>query len=102
MKRSYVFCFFWFSFLFGFSQSQTITLTFIGENATTHNIVPLESVLVQNTTIGYDTTIYGATPSLVLTIPLGISEETLSTSEPLSLCSLFQIYLVEKPMSRFV
>jgi hypothetical protein len=82
MKRSFVICLFMFPFLFGYSQNQTITLMFNGKDSITHNSLLLKSVFIQNTTAGCDTTIYGANPSIVLTVPLGIPEPTLFGSEP--------------------
>ena len=81
MKKIYLLLSFFLSLLSVFSQTGSITLTFIGEDADTHNNLPLESVYIQNTTFGCDTTIYGATPSLVLNIPLGIPELSLSRTE---------------------
>ena len=82
MKKFFLLISFFLSFLNGFSQTGSVTLTFIGENADTHNNLPLESVYIQNTSYGGDTTIYGANPSLVLKVPLGISEQAFSRTEP--------------------
>jgi hypothetical protein len=82
MKKYFIFLFFWFAFQIGFSQNQTIKLSFSGEDAATHNGLPLENVLIRNITVGCDTTIYGDNPSLVLTVPLGISDLNFSGSEP--------------------
>ncbi|MFH1159494.1 MAG: FISUMP domain-containing protein [bacterium] len=82
MKRSSVLCLLWLSFIYGYSQTQTVTLIFHGEDSITHNPLPLESVYILNTTVGCDTTINGATPSIVLTVPLGMWEQPLYGSEP--------------------
>jgi hypothetical protein len=74
MKKIYLVTFFGFWFLVGFGQSQTITLTFLGEDAITHNNLPLESVYIQNATLGCDTVIYGENPSIVLTNSLGLDD----------------------------
>lgn len=70
-------------FLFcGFVQyGQTITLTFLGQDATTHNYLPLESIFIQNTTLGCDTIIYGDAPSINLTSTLGIDDPQYPGSE---------------------
>ena len=82
MKKLYLLVIFFLSLLSAFSQTGFVTLTFIGEDADLHNNLPLESVYIQNTTLGCDTTIYGATPSLVLKTPVGISELTDSKMDP--------------------
>ncbi len=82
MKKFFLLISFVLSLLNVFSQTTSITLTFIGEDANTHNNLPLESVYIQNTTFGCDTTIYGMTPSLVLQVPLGIPELTFLGTEP--------------------
>jgi hypothetical protein len=68
---------------FGFSQSTTITLTFQGEDSVSHQSIPLESIYIQNTTAGCDTTIIGSASSLVMNVPLGLPELLLSGTEPL-------------------
>jgi len=82
MKKFYLLISFLLSLLSVFSQTGSVTLTFIGEDADTHNNLPLESVFIQNTTLGCDTTIYGATPSIVLQVPSGIRELTYSRTDP--------------------
>jgi PKD repeat protein len=86
MKRiSLLFIFFFFC---GFVQyGQTITLTFLGQDATTHNYLPLESVYIQNTTLGCDTVIYGDAPSINLTSTLGIDDPQYLGSESFSVLS---------------
>lgn len=82
MKRLLsLFCF-WFIFSPGHSQIQIITLVFYGEDSITHLPQPLDSVYIQNITAGCDTIIFGAAPSIVLTVPLGISEYLFSEEEP--------------------
>jgi len=82
MKNFYLLVIFFLSLFSVFSQTGSVTLTFIGEYADSHNNLPLESVYIQNTTLGCDTTIYGATPSIVLQVPTGIRELTYSTTDP--------------------
>ena len=62
------------SVLIGFSQTSTITLSFTAEDAQTQSIVDLNSVIIENLTLGCDTTIYGGTPSIILVNSLGIDE----------------------------
>ena len=85
MKRYLLFCIFGLNSLIGLSQTQIITLAFNGVDSITQLPLPLESVLIQNTTIGCDTTIYGATPSIELTVPLGIAEVTKVGIEPFTI-----------------
>ena len=82
MKKFYLLIGFFLSLLTVLSQTVSITLTFMGEDADTHNNMPLESVNIQNATLGCDTTIYGATPSLVLKVPVSVPELTFSGTEP--------------------
>lgn len=72
-------------FLFAIAQyGQTITLTFLGQDATTHNNLPLDGVYILNTTLGCDTVIYGEIPSIVLNYSLGIDDPILSGSKQLN------------------
>ncbi|MCX6306575.1 MAG: RagB/SusD family nutrient uptake outer membrane protein [Bacteroidetes bacterium] len=62
------------SVIMGFSQTNKITLTFAGNDAQTHTILVLQSVLIRNLSAGCDTTVYGPNPSIILTNSLGIRE----------------------------
>ena len=67
--------------LTGISQTSKITLTFRGVDSLTQVNLPLESIYIKNLTAGCDTTISGASPSIILTIPLGIEGHTFRGSE---------------------
>jgi uncharacterized protein (TIGR02145 family) len=60
----------------GICQTNIIHLTFLGEDAQTHNNVSLESVYVKNETLGCDTMIYGSMPTITLNYSLGIKENS--------------------------
>ncbi len=77
------------SVLIGFSQTSTITLSFTAEDAQTQSIVDLNSVIIENLTLGCDTTIYGSNPSIVLLNSLGIDERPSTASGTFSLIPNF-------------
>ena len=64
-------------------QSQTITVSFAAKDAANQNSIALDSVYVQNQTIGCDTTVYGASPILVIPAHLGIDEPRLGNGPEL-------------------
>jgi len=72
MKKCIFVCICFLMILHGFSQTGSFTLTFVGVDALTQNNIPLESVYIQNTTLGCDTIIYGSSPSFQLKNSLGI------------------------------
>ncbi|MCX6266886.1 MAG: hypothetical protein NTW16_05940 [Bacteroidetes bacterium] len=81
MKKFILLIQFCFVTLIGFSQTNTITLSFSGKDAQSQNVVVLQSVLIRNVTLGCDTMLLGASPSVVITNSLGIPENSLSGSE---------------------
>lgn len=68
-----------FSYTGLFAQQEEITLTFQGQDVNTQNSIPLDSVLVENLTVGCDTMLYGEIPTLKLLWTIGINENYLST-----------------------
>ncbi|MCF8303023.1 MAG: hypothetical protein K9I94_07090 [Bacteroidales bacterium] len=57
-----------------FSQTAQIVLTFEGEQAGNGNYLALDSVYVVNIHKECDTTVYGASPELLLEYPVGVNE----------------------------
>ena len=78
-----------FSALIGFCQTSTITLAFAGEDSQTQSSVDLNSVIIENLTLGCDTTIYGSNPSIVLLNSTGIDESPSGASGTFSLIPNF-------------
>ncbi len=72
MKKFTLSSLFIFCFLSQFAQ--TITLTFTAKDLTTLNTIGLESVLVENLTLGCDTTVYGSSPVLTMPVIVGVHE----------------------------
>lgn len=61
----------------GLSQS-TITLSFIGRDSVSQNIIPLDSIVVNNPSLNCDTLLYGPVPvlSLIANWPVQVDEKT--------------------------
>ena len=74
MKKLILFFQFSLAVFMGFSQTHSITLTFTGKDSQTGNKLDLQSVFIRNESVGCDTTIFGASPSLILTYSLGLNE----------------------------
>lgn len=71
--------------LTGIGQTSKITLTFRGVDSLTQVNLPLDSIYIKNLTAGCDTTLSGASPSITLTIPLGIGDHAFYGSESLAI-----------------
>ena len=68
-----------------YGQKGDIVLSFSGKNIETNATVLLESVFIDNLTVGCDTTIYGESPFLYLSWPSLIGDNIIGNNEPFSL-----------------
>jgi hypothetical protein len=87
MKNHFTILLFILTVFEGFGQ-QAITLSFVAEDAPTHHYLALDSVYVNNLTVGCDTTIYGGSPTLTFLLSLGINEPPLPVHTNFTLVSI--------------
>lgn len=74
MEKQLLILMFWFITMTGISQVPTITLSFNAKDAATQEVITLESVTIQNMTLGCDTTIPGPSPVLTVVNSVGIDQ----------------------------
>lgn len=81
MKHIILFVVFLLCVFIGYGQ--TISLTFTAKDDNTLNIIGLNSVWVENISLGCDTMVFGASPTLVLLFAVGINDHIPKENESL-------------------